>query len=483
MISFEKVSFRYENGTEGCIKDLSFQIRKGECVLFCGESGCGKSTVTRMMNGLIPHFYEGEKQGVVRVGEMNISETPLETISRRVGSVFQNPRSQFFCVDTLGELAFGPENMCLPEEEILKRIRRVTKELELEKYLDRSIFDLSGGEKQKIACGSVSAVDPEVVVLDEPTANLDEEAIGQIREVVRHWKENGKTIIIAEHRLGWLRNIVDRVIYMKNGAIVLDLPGHEFFGYEDERLHQFGLRSIETRNNYLDYPSGIFCIKPESKQFPETSSDYILENFHYRYKKGGNVLAIDEIRIPEHAVVAIVGHNGAGKSTFSQCLCGIRRGFKGRVQKDGKKYTGKKLRQLTYMVMQDVNHQLFTDSVMEEVVLGMPREDEQLGEKVLRKMDLEDLKDRHPMSLSGGQKQRTAICSAYLSDRQIIIFDEPTSGLDFKTMNETADLIREISAEKTVFVVTHDMELIDRCCTHILHIEEGNIGCGERKRR
>ncbi|MCM1053999.1 MAG: ATP-binding cassette domain-containing protein [Bacteroides sp.] len=174
--------------------------------------------------------------------------------------------------------------------------------------------------------------------------------------------------------------------------------------------------------------------------------------------------------------MAVIGHNGAGKSTFSAALCGLKKGFKGSVTADRKKYSSKNMLKLSYMVMQDVNHQLFSESVAEEIALGTTEENGTKVEELLKQLELSGFKDRHPMSLSGGQKQRTAIASAMMSDRPILILDEPTSGLDYKRMLETARLIQTASREKTVFVVTHDTELIERCCTHILHIENGRIG-------
>ena len=470
MICFKNVSFQYQNTKQGALKDINLKMDKGECVLLCGESGCGKTTLIRMCNGLIPHFYEGELKGDVRVDGKDITKMPLEKISDMTGSVFQNPRSQFFCVDTTGEIAFGPENRGVPEAEIGDRISQVTEQFGLKPLLDRSIFQLSGGEKQKIACAGVAAMEPEIIVLDEPTSNLDEAAVEMLKDVLAVWKKEGKTIIIAEHRLDWLSDLADRVVYLKEGKIQGDFTGEKFFEKSNEALNLMGLRGIKKTWNYLSSNPGFFCIQPKAEEKNGCTETYELRNFTYRYEKGKEALHLSLLEIKKHSVVAVIGHNGAGKSTFLKCLCGIQKGFHGSVATGQKKYKGRNLRKLCYMVMQDVNHQLFTDSVWEEVTLGSEESKEPLAEKVLEKMDLTEVKDRHPMSLSGGQKQRVAICSAYLSDREIIAFDEPTSGLDFGRMQEMADLISEISREKTVFLVTHDMELVEKCCTHVLHI-------------
>ena len=219
MIQLENVNFTYNNSDKGALKDVSITIGSGECVLLCGESGCGKTTITRMLNGLIPHFYEGEMHGKVTVCGMDVQKEEIYNISQKVGSVFQNPRSQFFCMDTTSEIAFGCENLGLPEKEIRERMNVVADQLEMDLLLDRDIFQLSGGEKQRVACASVSAMMPEVFVLDEPTSNLDIKSIEKLKQILSFWKDQGKTIVIAEHRLNWLQEVCDRVIYLKDGKV------------------------------------------------------------------------------------------------------------------------------------------------------------------------------------------------------------------------------------------------------------------------
>ena len=187
------------------------------------------------------------------------------------------------------------------------------------------------------------------------------------------------------------------------------------------------------------------------------------------------MLDIDNLTIPVGSVTAVVGHNGAGKSTFTKCLCGLQKKFKGRVIMKGKTYHSRDMMKLSYMVMQDVNHQLFAESVIEEVMLGASDSNIEMALETLEKLNIIEYKNRHPMSLSGGQKQRVAIASALLAGKKFLVFDEPTSGLDFRSMECTAELLSSLGKDITVLIVTHDMELIERCCTHILHIENGTV--------
>ena len=462
MIEIKKVSFQHENAEKPSLRNVSLTIAEGECVLLCGESGSGKTTVTRLINGLIPHFYEGKMEGCTMVNGLNVTEAELYDTARIVGSVFQNPRSQFFCVDTTSELAFGCENMGMPEGEILSRVDEAAKELNIEKLLGRSIFELSGGEKQKISCASVSALRPEVMVLDEPTSNLDVHAIEELKQTLLGWKAAGKTIVIAEHRLSWLRDLCDRVICMKDGQVAFDLSMQAFTQYSTEQLHQMGLRSLCDEN-----------IAPVQNSVPETETMQ-LQNFCFSYD-GTPVLNIPHLSLPLNGIIALVGPNGAGKSTFSRCLCGLEKKFKGQVKINGQLWKNRQLLKNCYMVMQDVNHQLFCETVADEVQLGMRSENRSDVERVLEMLDLSNLRERHPMSLSGGQKQRVAIASAILAGKEILIFDEPTSGLDFRHMEQTAALLSSLKGKQTVLIVTHDPELIQRCCDHIVCIENGTV--------
>ena len=467
MIEIKNASFAYANGhTDGQIRNINLSVSDGQVVLICGESGCGKTTLIRLVNGLVPQYYEGDLQGEVLVDGRSISEIQLYDTAPLVGSVFQNPKSQFFSVDTTGELAFACENLGLPESEIIGRMERVIREFQIENLMDRSLFALSGGEKQKIACASAAVLAPEVFALDEPSSNLDVRSIRELAKVIALWKRQGKTILIAEHRLSYLMDVADRVIYMQNGEIVRDIPMQMFKSLPTEEISNMGLRSRVPIS---------FCLKRQ----PNLPHDVIsISDFNFHYGRQP-VLRIDELQIPKGSVVAVLGNNGAGKTTFARCLCGLQKQADGRLVMDGKPYTAKKRLNICYMVMQDVNHQLFTESVLDEVLLSMDGDEDQnrpAAEKILSDLNLHDYMDRHPMSLSGGQKQRVAIASALASARDLIVFDEPTSGLDYRHMGEVASNLKKLSElGKTLFIITHDPELVDRCCNYFVFIERGEI--------
>ncbi len=381
--------------------------------------------------------------------------------------MFQNPRSQFFNVDTTGEIAFGCENIGLPRDEIYRRIGQVTGELKIQKLLDRSLFALSGGEKQKIACASVSAMEPDIFVLDEPSSNLDVATIADLKQVIAKWKAMGKTVIIAEHRLYYLIDIADRVIYMKNGRIEQDLTAAAFGKMSETQLHTMGLRSL--------HPA-------DFENIPVVSSgDNSVEIRDFRFSYGKiEAMNIPKLSVPKGAIVGILGDNGAGKTTFAKCLCGLEKSAQGTLHIGQDTFGAKQRIKRCYMVMQDVNHQFFTESVSDEILLSMQGEDEQANQKqvdkVLDSLNLLEYKELHPMSLSGGQKQRVAIGSAIASDKEILVFDEPTSGLDYHHMLEVSNGLQELSrAGKTLFIITHDPELIAKCCNYFVFIGHGEI--------
>jgi energy-coupling factor transport system ATP-binding protein len=465
MIELNGVSFTYQNAAkEGGLLDVSLRIRRGECVLLCGESGCGKTTLARLINGLIPHFYDGDLRGEILVEGKSVPGLQLYDMAGLTGTVFQNPRSQFFNVDTTGEIAFGPENLGLPEKEILSRIDIVSREMNVKHLLGRSIFKLSGGQKQKIACASVAALHPEIYVLDEPSSNLDMASVEDLRRHIALWKSQGKTIVVAEHRLHYLRGLCDRVLYLRGGKIEGEYTWREFEDIPTEERFAMGLRALS-----LDE-----IRKMRSTASNQGGDTLELSNFIYTYKRGPKAVDIPTLTLPKGAVIAVVGLNGAGKSTFARCLCGLNRRFRGTLTLNGKILGNGARRKKCFMVMQDVDHQLFTESVLDEILLGMQNEDVAAAKEILDSLHLLDLKDAHPMSLSGGEKQRVAIATAIASEREVIVFDEPTSGLDLTHMHRVAKNIRRLKEmDKTVFVITHDPELILSCCTHMLKLTDG----------
>lgn len=471
MIEIKNVDFRYKGTGEGGLHDLSLTINNGETVLLCGPSGCGKTTVTRLINGLIPHYYKGELTGSVIVNGRDIAKTELYELAGVVGTVFQNPRSQFFAIDTDGEITFGAENIGMPPEEIVSRKNNTAKEMHIERLLDRSIFELSGGEKQIIACASVSVLSPDIIVLDEPSSNLDTEAIEKLKAVLTEWKSQGKTIVIAEHRLYFLCELADRMLILENGKITKELNKAEIKALTISDTERMGVRPMMLPE--------IYC----SHQNTDIQGDVLLlEDFRFTYKDGKHGINIPRLQLPANRIIAVIGQNGAGKSTLARNICGLERKCKGTLTMNGKKLKTKDRLHNCYMIMQDVNHQLFTESVRDEVILSMTDKsltDEQKAQKadeILVQLDLAEYADTHPMALSGGQKQRTAVASGIASSKPIIIFDEPTSGLDLAHMKQVSDELKKLrDMGKTAIVVTHDNEFILSCCDHVVRLENGCV--------
>ncbi|MCC5910459.1 MAG: ABC transporter ATP-binding protein [Clostridiaceae bacterium] len=465
MIKLEDVSFSYATAKEKSLKNINIEISKGECILLTGESGCGKTTITRLLNGIIPNYYEGKLQGEVLINGNNIKTMELYQMAAIVGSVFQNPKSQFFNSDVKSELAFICENMGMHPKDIEERMRKAIKEFSIEKYIENSVVQLSGGEKQRIACAAVSTPNPIIYVLDEPSSNLDRQGIILLRDSIQKLKNQGFTIVIAEHRLHYLREIADRVIIMDEGEITSTFLAKDFFLLSKEKIEKYGLRSTSFKDIGHKSINKTNFLKNE----------LVFENFIYAHKGQQECLKIDELKIPQNSITAVIGNNGAGKSTFSKCLCGIYKNS-GTLTINDEKQKYKKRLSSCYMVMQDVNHQLFTESVIEEVLLSMDQENNERAKEVLEQLDLLPFIERHPVSLSGGQKQRTAIATAIVSERQVIVFDEPTSGLDFRHMKEVAKELKKLSDKgKTILLVTHDLELIFSCCNFIVEIERGIV--------
>ena len=508
-VQLKNIVFNYAAQNDAAaINGISFDVRKGECLLLTGLSGCGKTSLLRVLNGLIPRYYEGELSGSVFVGQEDIANLPIYEVSKKAATVFQNPKSQFFNLDTTSEILFFLENTGTPVETMHKRLTDIASFLHIEHLLDRNIFNLSGGEKQMIAIASALASDTELILFDEPTSNLDVFYIEKIAQVLRNLKAAGKTIIISEHRLYFLKSIVDRALIIKDGKIVHSLSGAEFAGLTEQRRKELLLRPVtldghvfaqepRTADNaagaascahsshnadataYTSNAAGVYDrAGSDGAASAQPAQTLHIERLTYRFpKQKTTAVEVENLTLSFGNITALVGKSGQGKSTFAHCLAGLTKPKQEAVFIGGKKLTAAKRLERSYLVMQDVGYQLFTESVADEIALGKNNVNCEFDtERVLSALNLMELKERHPLSLSGGQKQRVSIGAAVASGAQLLIFDEPTSGMDYFHMKETAALINACRADdRLILIISHDFEFLSLVADELLLMEEGKI--------
>lgn len=474
-VKLEDVSFQYQSTNEPNISNINLSIREGEFVVLTGGSGCGKTTITRIINGLAEKFYEGKLKGKVTVLGKSISEYPLYEIGKCVGSIFQDPKSQFFASVTEDEIAFGCENYGIAYEEMELRVSEAIEQINGNALRGKEIYPMSSGEKQKIAVASVHAVNPKIYVFDEPSANLDMYSVEALKDLMKRLKTEGHTIIVAEHRLYYLTELADRFYYMKKGHIETAWTSKELLALTDDDRKKYGLRAADIK-----------MIQPGSSEWAGKKELITVQNLSFAYKKD---VIFNNISFKAFAgdLIAVVGHNGVGKTTLSHILCGIRKENGGKISFEGKETAARKRKKSAYFVMQNTDCQIFGDSVLEELKLsGKNVTDEQL-ENLLKLYGLYELKEQHPATLSGGQKQRLTLAVSDRIDTPVLILDEPTSGLDYHNMERISDHLKELAGQgKTILVITHDYEFAAMACNSVLFFEskdrvsmfpvKGNLG-------
>ncbi len=463
MVKLEHLSFYYENEENNCgIQDVSFHLQKGSCTVLCGMSGCGKTTLLRLISGLIPAYFSGEIKGKIEVNGKNPVEMDAAEKALTFGMVFQDPRSQFFMPTVLNEIAFSGENLGIERTELLHKLERITSQLGLTDLKERDLNSLSSGQKQKVAIAVACLLNPPLLILDEPTANLDHEGTGTLIEILTEIKNNGSTILISEHRLHCFLPIADRYLCLEQGRLANCWSQGEFEEMTLEEAEKHGLRHPDSGKK-SSVPS---C----------TNMDDLLVGkevgFHYAHQ--ASLFHRLDFSLSKGSVMAIVGKNGKGKTTFGKILCGLLKQKSGKILYRDKPISASKRCRNSYFVMQDADYQLYAESVGNELVLGK-KVTSALKKKAYAAMELFDLtalKDRHPASLSGGEKQRVTLAAAYCSDAEIIVMDEPTSGLDAINAKRVAKFIRLLSSSnKTVLVITHDELLIRLACDSTILIE------------
>ena len=464
-IKSTKASFQFLHTDNVFLKEINLTVHPGECVLICGKSGSGKTTFSRLLNGLAPNYIEGELTGEVKTYNLSAGKTSIKDYVQVVGSVFQNPKTQHFTANTSSELALPLENIGMAPEKISKKVTETAQKFHIEHLLDRDIFSLSGGEKQQIAMASATVLDPQVLVLDEVSSNLDQEAISRLQENIKQKKADGTTIILTEHRLAWTLNFVDRYVLFDSGQVIKEWTNAEFRALSNNKLADLGLRATDLSNKNQ-------AIEKKKQIHQDLKNDYLLhtENLTIGYKKT-TVQTNLGIGLDPHKIIGITGKNGVGKTTLANTLTGLLKPLGGKILWQEKLISAKELRKKSFLVMQNTNYQLFSDSVNEEVSLNAKHPEWQ--EKVLEQLNLTALTKRHPMSLSDGQKQRVAIASALLSGKKLLIFDEPTSGLDFTNMQRFGTLLRMLKQTDVIIaIITHDVELAADWCDEIIALKQ-----------
>ncbi len=467
MIDFE-FEFQYAEEKQPTLQKVGGSIPAGRCVVLCGGSGCGKSTLLRCINGLIPQFYEGELRGFCRLNGQDTAGMSIGEIGELAASVFQDPRSQFFTVNSSNEVAFGLENHGLPQDKIRRRVDEAFRVFHLERMKDRNVYELSSGERQLISILSAWAMDTDIFLLDEPTANLDFAATQQLKEILLALKKQGKTLLLSEHRLYYLADIADEYWVMADGEIKGKYTAAEAKAFSAEQRQTLSLRTFDLAEIAV----------PEKEPLPKTAPTALaVSEVRYTYgRKAGDTLSCVSFSVLEHEIVGLVGANGCGKTTIGKLIAGLYDPSGGQIFLYGKAQKPKGLQKQVLFILQEAEFQFFTNSVLHELQYGhtVTPEFEAKTEALLKSMDMWGCRHRHPFSLSGGQMQRLALMMAYLSDKPIVILDEPTAGQDAESLERCAALIRQMRKEKTVLIITHDLELIADACDYCIGLSDGH---------
>jgi len=529
VISIKNLTFTYAEGKKPALKNISLDVREGEIVLITGPSGAGKTTLIRCINGLIPHFFRGKMKGDVIVDGVNTRETTVAYLSSKIGTVFQDPSELLISPTVEDEIAFGLENFGYPVDEIERRIEKYIKLARLEKHRNRNPHTLSGGEQQSCVLASVLAVEPNILLLDEPTSNLD--PIGSrmfFNLFAQLAKEERKTIVIVEHKLEELLPVADRLVVLYNGEIILNgNPQHLLT--DAKKMYEMGLKVpdvtllfSELREKGLDVKEipmtvedayNILIKMIESKRIHPAKGEHtsiyekktrkeamaigdrgekaehkpviIVRDLWHVYPGGIEALRGVSLEIYPGEFIVILGQNGSGKTTLVKHFNGLLKPTRGEVivyGMDTKTASIAELAKKVGYVFQNPDHQIFSRTVREEIAFGpknLKLSEEEINERVAeaaRILKIEEYLDENPFNLSWGLRQRVAIASILSMKPEVLIVDEPTTGQDHKTGREIMEILRQLNEKGiTVIVITHDMKLAAEYAQRAIVMNEGRI--------
>lgn len=526
MIDFKNVSYRYPDTeiNNFALKNLDLHISKGECVAVLGRTGAGKSTLCYTLNGIVPKSYGGEFQGHVIVGGLDTRENQIYDLARKVGLMFQDPESQLVGMTVKEELFYGVGNYGIDRNEINRRIDWVLDLLRLNGYEDREPSNLSGGEKQRVALASILVMQPEILVLDEPTSELDPVGRSEVYELFRQLRTDlSHTIIFTSHDCDDIADFVDRIIIIDDGKIILDDNPLAVFknsdillkaGIRPPQVIEFwnGLRT-KTTIDHIEVPlsigeakkkigllSNLTVVNPQNEKILQTTSTLAkskqnsnskdepiikIENLYHSYATGNEALHNINLKINSGELIAIIGQNGAGKTTLAKHLNGLLKPTKGKVIVAGfdtkKEFVSKLSRHVGYC-FQNPDHQIFNNSVLDEVQFGPKNLGfneatvKEVVSETLKMVNLENKISIYPFNLGKGERQKVALASVIAMQSDILIIDEPTTGLDWITGREIIKVIKQLNElGKTILVITHDMNLVAEYIPRSVVLFQGTI--------
>ena len=481
MIDVASLSFSYVSELTGdrveALKDVDLSADAGSLTLVCGASGCGKSTLMKALTGLVPQMTPGELDGVVRINGRNLADVALTDVGHLCSSVFQNPRTQFFCDTVAEELAFCGENYGRERVTLRQQSERAAKLMGISHLLERKLTTLSGGQLQKVALACALASGAPVLLADEPTSNLDPAAISEVREALKVLKEQGLTIVVVEHRLHFLRGLADQVLLMEGGRVTRRWNGAEFFSMGQAQRRSLGLRTLVDPGPPETWVEQVQAGRQENREATPSQVRLSCRGLSFAYGANPVFEGLDA-DFPAGQITCIAGANGVGKTTLVRVLCGLAAPSSGSISMDGVPASRKTRRSACALVMQDTGRQLFSDTLAGELTIGASHASGQSGEQLLADFDLANLGERHPLSLSGGQKQRLVIAAARATGRPIVILDEPTSGVDARHLDSITATLRRIADEGVaVVVVTHDGEFAAACADRLITLTATGINC------
>jgi len=510
LIRIEGLTFYYSGATQPSLQDINLEVNGGEFVLMTGPSGGGKSSLCRCLNGLIPHFYGGKIAGRVEVGGLDTLKHSTKELATRVGMVFQDPENQLVSLDVEREIAFGLENLAFSKNLIAKRIEESLDTLGISDLRHRQLHELSGGEKQKVAIASVLALHPSILILDEPTSELDPKGAEELLSVaMRLNDELGLTVILVEHRLDRVLQYADRLIVLNRGVIAIDGKVRDVMSSRYQELSQMGIgvppmirlvqelkdRGIGIEGTPLTVKEGRAMLDKAfhraSGQFTRSSESnggkplVETKRLWHAYPSGLTALKNVSLSIDEGEFVAIMGRNASGKSTLVKHFNRLLTPTKGRVKIDGidtKEATIAELARKVGFVFQNPNDHLFADTVTEEITFTLKNlgfgggEIKSRTSEMLEKFNLGEYRNHYPRSLSGGEKQRVALASVIAVRPKILILDEPTRGMEYRLKSELIRFLEEYRQQgNTVILVSHDVEMVAECADRVILLSEGKV--------